>query len=115
MQELIFDQDFEELYCPVTGKQVLYPDDYSRSPALVFIYLEEVQDFEYMIPGIRENFPSHFDPEGRIIEGDLLYEKLKEEFYVGQDKVIITFGNCGTASFCFDFNYKRGTFALQKT
>jgi len=106
MKEICVDREFENFYCPVTGQKVLQPDDYFPSPALVFIYLEEFECFQYVIPEIAKNFPQHFDGQGETLNGKELLKKLKKEFYKNSDKLIITYGTMGTASMCFDLGYE---------
>jgi len=106
MTEITLNREFEEFYCPITGKQVLLPDDFLPSPALMFIYVEEIQGFVYTAKEIRTNFPEYFDVEGESVNGDILYEILKRKFYIGSDKILITYGIGETATMCFDMAYE---------
>ena len=58
----------KNLYCPITGQQVLQPDDYFPSPALDFIYLDEFDCFQYMRPELMAKYPEHFDGDETIKE-----------------------------------------------
>ncbi|MDT0688734.1 hypothetical protein RM549_03005 [Salegentibacter sp. F188] len=107
MTEITPDREFEYFYCPVTGEPVLHPDGYTTSPALLFIYVEEIKDFEYCSEQLREKFAAYFDENAKKTEGELLFKKLKEELPWGQDKLLITYGNVGAASLCFDLGYEK--------
>lgn len=105
MTEICLDREFENLYCPVTGQQVLQPDDYFNSPAMVFIYLDEFQHFEYLAPTLKEKFPEHFE-DNETINGEELLQKLKYDSRYNQDKLMITYGSISVARLCFDMGYK---------
>ena len=106
MKEICLNREFENFYCPGTGQQVLQPDDYFPSPALAFIYLDEVQSFQYVSPEIMENFPEHFDKNGETIKGKKLLKKLKRDPVFREDKLIITYGIMSVARMCFDLGYE---------
>ncbi len=84
MKEICLNREFENFYCPVTGQQVLQPDDYFPTPALVFIYLDEFQSFEYIKPEIMEKYPKHFDTNRDTIKGKKLLKKLKRDPYLAR-------------------------------
>lgn len=105
MKEIILNREFENFYCPMTGQAVLMPYGYQPSPALLFIYVEEIRDFEYCSRVFREKFPIHFNEQGETLHGSLLYKTLKLDLRWGQDKLLITYGTMGPATLCFDLGY----------
>ena len=45
------------LFCPATGQQVLIPDEpFEESPAMLFCYLPEYKEFEYLIPEMEKEY-----------------------------------------------------------
>ena len=106
MKEICVNREFENFYCPVTGEQILQPDDYFPSPAMVFIYLNEFQCFQYVMPQIIEKYPEHFDENGETIKGKKLLKKLKRDPVFSKDKLIITYGIMSVARMCFDMGYE---------
>lgn len=105
MEEVDFDIEFENFYCPVTGQQVLQPDDYFPSPALDFIYLDEFECFQYMRPELMAKYPEHFEGN-ETIEGKKLLKRLKYDPLYNKDKLIITFGIMSVARLCFNMGYE---------
>lgn len=106
MTEITLSREFENLYCPVTGEQVLQPDDYFISAALTFIYLDEFQEFQYIAPELMAAFPEHFRENGDTINGEELLQKLKYDSRYNQDKLMITYGCMSVARLCFDMGYE---------
>lgn len=106
MTEVILNREFEEFYCPITGKIVLHPDGYRTPSTLVFIYVEEIQDFEYVNNDIRTRFPQHFNELGETLKGKKLFKKLKKLPNWMEDKLLVTYGLGGSASLCFDMGYE---------
>ena len=48
MKELKY-KEMDNLFCPVTGQQILDPEQFNPSPALVFNYIDfEDGSFEYL-------------------------------------------------------------------
>lgn len=70
MQEIDLHLDHHDFFCPVTGKQILSEDDSNSSPATIFIYVDDFDNFAE----IRQDFQ-------RLYE-----EKCNIEFNVGQEK-----------------------------
>ena len=108
MTEICLNREFENFYCPVTGQAVLMPYGYEPSPALLFIYVEEIQDFEYCSKAFREKFPIHFNEKGETVNGELLLRTTKRHLEWGKDKLLVTYGTMGPATLCFDLGYKKG-------
>ena len=106
MKEICVNREFENFYCPVTGEQVLQPDDYFPSPALDFIYLDEFESFQYMRPELIAKYPQHFETNGDTIKGKKLLKKLKRDPVFSENKLIITYGTMGFARMCFDLGYE---------
>lgn len=106
MQELDLYLDPDEFFCPVTGQQIMgIEKDLSPSPAMLFFYLHEVQEFEYVHQSIKESFPQHFSPGGEIQDPEELYNTILEENYMHvNERILINFGQLSMASMGFDFN-----------
>jgi len=107
MTEIILDREFENFYCPVSGETVLHPEGYHTPPSLLFIYVEEIQDFEYCSEKSKEKFPLHFNENGETINGEFLYKTMKRHLRWAQDKLLITYGTMGSATLCFDMGYTK--------
>ena len=105
MKQICLDREFENLYCPITGQQVLQPDDYFPSPALDFIYLDEFECFQYMKPELMAKYPEHFEGN-ETIKGKKLLKKLRYDPVFSKDKLIIKYGNMSVARLCFDVGYE---------
>lgn len=75
----------------------------------MFLYLHEVQDFEYVHKDIIINFPDHFTPEGELIEPHVLYDKLKGKYMNKPESILVSFGQLSPASMSFNFNFKLKT------
>lgn len=108
MNEICLDREFENFYCPLTGDPVLMPEGYNITPALLFIYVEEVGDFEYCSEELRETFPQYFDENDTVLNPEQFLKEMKEDLYWAHDKLLITYGQTGSASLCFDMGYENG-------
>jgi hypothetical protein len=106
MTEITLNREFENFYCPVTGEQVLQPDDWFPSPALDFIYLDEFQEFQYMAPALMEKFPEYFEENGDSINGEELLQKLRYDSRYNKNRLMITYGTMGAARLCFNMGYE---------
>ena len=106
MKELDFNLSFENFYCPITGEQVIMPEEFSPSPAMVFTFLHPYTYFEHLREDLQEQFAEEFQDESK--HGDL-YLKLTEEVLKDEQNYLwITHGGppFGYISFCFDMGYK---------
>lgn len=55
MQVVELDVDVEApFYCPVTGQQIIFPEDYTPSPATAFCLPPDADDFADIKPGLRK-------------------------------------------------------------
>ena len=105
MKELKY-KDINNLFCPVTGQQVLDPEQFNPSPALVFNYLHyEDGTFEYLSEDLQEKFSEYYNDEQHH---SILYKILteKELKSSGQYLWITLEGHPFDVSFCFDMNFK---------
>lgn len=106
MQEVSFNLEFENFYCPVTGRQVLDPGQFNHSPAMVFAFVGLENTFEYLRDNFVEKFVGEFNDETKHYEN---YEKLTQKILVNERNYLLIsngFARTGTASFCFDMEYK---------
>jgi hypothetical protein len=72
MQELRLELSHLDFFCPVTGQRILSYESYAASPATVFTYLDELGDFEDVIPEFRTLFDEvqdDIDDHGAAFEG----------------------------------------------
>ena len=107
MTEICLNREFDDFYCPLTGEPVLHPEGYNTPAGLLFIYVEEIQDFEYCSEALREKFPLHFNEKGETVNGKLLFKTMKRHLDWGQDKLLVTYGTMGAATLCFDLGYEK--------
>jgi hypothetical protein len=108
MQELCLNLDPDYFYCPVTGHLILgIEDDFSPSPAMLFLYLHEVQEFEYVHESVSKSFPQYFAPGGEIKNSEELYKSILESNYMNEnERILVNFGQISMASMGFDFNFQ---------
>ena len=104
--EIELNREIEQFYCPLTGKQVLFPDDYAVSPALLFIYIPEAEVFEYASDKFRKDFPDEFNEEGDARNPLKFFKRLKKNHEWGYHKLMISHGVCASISLCFDMSYE---------
>ena len=111
--ELCLDHPF--LFCPVTGMPIVDDEDVYSSPALAFIYLTEIEDFQYVHPELEkiyqqcEEEANDQDEESEVYAFDLFLEKIKDL----ENHVMFTITTSGmacgpvssTIHYCFDMNY----------
>jgi len=70
MKEINFDLEFENFYCPITGKQVLDPDQLNHSYATVFPFLDTEDVFEHPQKDLVEKIAKKVKDETRHRELD---------------------------------------------
>lgn len=104
--EIELNREIENFYCPLTGKQVLFPDDYSTSPALLFIYIPEAEVFEYASEKFKLDFQNEFNEDGDAKSPVKFFESLKKNQEWGSHKLIVTHGVCSSVSLCFDMEFE---------
>lgn len=105
MKEIDFNLDFESFYCPVTGMQVITPEEFHPSPALVFAFLHPYRLFEHLRKDLKEKFTEDFEDEEK--HGELYFKITKEVLKNEQNYLWITHGGppFGYVSMCFDMEY----------
>lgn len=105
MKEIEFKVEFENFYCPVTGQQVLQPEDFTPSPAMVFAFLHSAIFFEHLRKDLQDQFPNEFEDEGQ--HGDLYLKLTENVLKDDQNYLWITYGEppFGAVSMCFDMAY----------
>ena len=106
MKEIKFKIEFENFYCPVTGEQVLDPEQFNPSPATVFNYLHTYEYFEHLQEDLKQKFSEEFNDETKHVN---LYLKLTEEVLNDKPNYLwITYGGppFGAVSMCFDMKYE---------
>ena len=106
LTELLLNREMENLFCPLTGKQILFPTDYSISPALLFIYIPEAEVFEFTSTEFKRQFPEEFNRDGTAKDPVSFFERLKKNDEWGYHKLLITQGICASVSLCFDMEYE---------
>ena len=74
----VIELDFEDnqvLFCPVTGNQVLIPDEpFEESQAMLFCYLPEYEVFEFVTPEIEKAFKEN-NEDFKTMLGTMLKKK----------------------------------------
>ena len=97
MQQVELVLEHYDFFCPVTGRRILGPEEFSPSPATAFVFPTQVDDFEF----IREEFAKidrkantkkamKDDPDGRF---DRFCEGLKGY----TNLVVFSITTCGVA------------------
>lgn len=107
MKEIEFNMEFENFYCPITGEQVLDPEQLNPSPATVFVFLHSHRSFEHLQEDLKRRYSEEFIDENK--EGEL-YLKLTQEILKNEYNYLwITYGGppFGAVSMCFDMEYKQ--------
>jgi hypothetical protein len=109
--------DQKELYCPATGKLVLDENGFYESPGLVFCFLHEIGEFEFIRDDLRNQYEtienSLEDAEDEM--DDDAYTLFRNSEFENEDSLLIisltvrSLG-CGpvfeTYDFCFDLNFE---------
>jgi hypothetical protein len=54
MQTVKLQLDHSNFYCPVTGQLIVNDEVFQASPATVFTYIDEVGEFEHILPELNE-------------------------------------------------------------
>jgi hypothetical protein len=105
------------LFCPVTGEQVLFEDDFIPSKAMVFCYFEDEGVFQYANDWTQNQFSlTSADPEDSYLDFNKFHDKLSELKSKKEDQNLVCFSittsglacgpNCSIVHFCFDMGYK---------
>jgi hypothetical protein len=118
MHNVELELDHDNFYCPVTGQYIMGDgviEGFSPSEAVLFCYLNEIGDFEYTKPGIKDLFENCLkETEDDELEAyDLMIQKINET----ESKNLVCFEittsgmACGpmstTLKVCFDMNYRK--------
>ena len=111
MKIIELDLAHDNFFCPVTGTQILYPEDeLAPSKALMFCYVDlEGGIFEH----IHENIKPILSASGMDLNADILYMDYKEfnvflieKFKAYDNYITFALGHPRyTAYFCIDMNY----------
>lgn len=78
--EMDVDMDFS-FFCPITGKQIIGPENVEASPATAFIFSPDANDFEYLTPELRPVWEAIVEGEGdddEDLDGDH-FERFREK------------------------------------
>jgi hypothetical protein len=105
------------LFCPVTGEQVLFEDDFIPSKAMVFCYIEDEGVFQFANDWTQNQFSlTSADPEDHYLDFNKFHVKLSELKGKKEDQNLVCFSittsglacgpNCSIVHFCFDMDYK---------
>ena len=101
MQIVRLQLDHSNFYCPVTGQLIVNDEVFQASPATVFTYIDEVGEFEHILPELNEiweGVEAEADDDDFAID---LFEKFVEKIEDGAIVCfeITTFGMaCGPVS-----------------
>jgi hypothetical protein len=112
--ELEFTDEFE-FFCPVTGNQILYVDEFQPSPAMVFCYLEDEDVFEEANDWTRQIF--NLEDDDNYLDSESFRNDLSTILGNNETRNLICFTittcsmGCGPMSsivhFCIDMGYKK--------
>lgn len=113
MQELTLHSDPTQFYCPVTGEIILNREALTPSPALLFLYLHEVNEFEYVHESVRQKFPEHFMTGEDCENAEVLFVFLLKIYFENDPEMfLIHFGQVGRATMGFDFRMRNSDYLL---
>ena len=107
MTQICLYREFDYFYCPITGELVLHPEGYNTPPTLLFIYVDEIQGYEYFSENLKEKFPVQFGDFGETIDGEKHFGNMKKDLEWAEDKLLVTYGTIGPATLCFDLGYDK--------
>ena len=108
MKETELSVDLENFYCPITGEQILDPEQFNPSPATVFLFLHREGSFEFLRQDLKEKHRKLYEDESQHKK---LYMQLTEKDLVARKNYLwITYGGLpfGAVSMCFDMAHNRG-------
>jgi hypothetical protein len=102
------------LYCPVTGTLISDGEnEVNPSPATLFIYLYEIDDFQYVRPDIQEIIDRIEESIDEDDETNLYDVLINKELSESESLLLLSLTYCGfgcgpiatTVDYCFDMNY----------
>lgn len=97
MPGIYLNRDFEQFFCPLTGEPVIFPEGYNTPPSLLFIYVEEIQNFEYCSKSFQTGYlKDSFEPA-------YLVKKLRNN----EEVLLISYDSMGPVTLGFDLNYAK--------
>jgi hypothetical protein len=67
--------DHQNFHCPVTGQRITSDETYEPSPAMVFMYLDEIGEFQDIDPDLQEVFDEVESEFGDELWPDELFAK----------------------------------------
>lgn len=96
MPSIFLNRDFDRFFCPLSGEPVILPEGYNTPSSLLFIYVEEIQDFEYCSKAFRTNYlKDHTNPASLI-----------EDLRTNEELLQITYDSMGPVTLGFDLRYE---------
>lgn len=111
MQELDLHLSHLLFYCPVTGKQILFEDDYIPSPATMYTNLQDHSCFQF----VHESLMPLIDKLGLSTEHTDLdqYDEFKKTLKKQTNFVLFSVSNGGgpcltISDHCIDMDYRVG-------
>ena len=75
MQRIPFDMDHPEFFCPITGEQITFEEDFIPSPATVFAWISLAEEFEY----VNDEFKILYDDYMANPENDHDFEEFLDD------------------------------------
>lgn len=110
MQKISLELNNYNFYCPATGQQVLFTDDFNPSPALLFSYLEGNMTLDNATEEIEALFNSALEQTkntDKYTAFDIAFKKLINEKLAGSNNYILFTINSNRDVFhmAFDMNY----------
>ncbi len=109
LQHIDINSSTDNFYCPVTGQQLLHPEYFDPSSALIFNYFDDYKEFDEATPEIRKLYEESLEESGTENQLNLkpfqvlINEKLKKY----RDRyLLIEMGDIFNNHFyCFDLLY----------
>lgn len=120
MQVIEVDVDAEApFYCPVTGQQIIFLEDYAPSPATAFCLPPDADDFCDMKPGLRKIWDAVLASSGKSNPAPWeLWPEFKKAMEKHSNLVVFALNTHGmargpisdTVRLCIDFAYEKGEY-----
>jgi hypothetical protein len=111
--ELNLREDFD-FFCPITGEQIVFKDDFNPSKAMLFCYVDIANAFEHADDWTQNKFSINLDDP--YLDLDTFHKVLKDEVDKGENSNFVCFSittegmACGpmssTAYICIDMDYR---------
>lgn len=106
IQKIEINKQLQEFFCPLTGHQILFEDDFVPSPALMFGYVYDEESFVFRNNKIKEDYSEFIDITEdfcKLIDFKKILNDLNNN---DEDYLLVEIGDkFGCVVFCFNLRY----------